>query len=127
VNPNANLIATLTSLEESLWRAETRGNRVLMEATFADDVFEFGRSGRIWQRNDMLFDRCKPIAATLPLPNLRIILLNDVTALVTYDSIVTYDTIEHARRSSVWSLENNHWRLRFHQGTPYEPDARKEI
>ncbi len=39
-------IETLTRLEESLWRAETRYDPVLMDRIFADDFFEFGRSGR---------------------------------------------------------------------------------
>lgn len=118
--------AVLNNLEESLWKAETRGDRHLMDATFADDFFEFGRSGRIWTRDQMLFDGCAPIDIVLPLPQLEIRLLNDVTALVTYDSIVRYESIQYAHRSSIWSLQGGRWRLRFHQGTPFAPAARQE-
>jgi hypothetical protein len=52
------LYRTLVLLEETLWRAETRGDRALMDATFADDFFEFGRSGRVWTQDEMLFDGC---------------------------------------------------------------------
>lgn len=116
---------TLARLEESLWRAEARWDRALMEETFAADFFEFGRSGTVWQRNDMFQDETGEIAVTLPFPNLRIILLDETTALVTYDSVVAKAEIEHARRSSIWSWQHNRWRLRFHQGTPYRPDDQK--
>ena len=115
--------ATLARLEESLWRAETLGDRSLMDATFSDDFFEFGRSGRVWNRDELLSRDCPPMQAELPLPALDIRLLNDFTALITYNSIVTADTIEYARRSSVWSLQHGRWRLRFHQGTPFTPAA----
>ena len=94
-----------------------------MNATFADDCFEFGRSGRVWMRDDMLFDGCPPINIVLPLPHLKITLLNQATALVTYDSIVKGETLQHAHRSSIWSLIGGQWKLRFHQGTPFTPAA----
>ncbi len=70
-------------------------------------------------RDEMLFDGCPRIEIVLPLPNLKIMMLNELTALITYDSIVQYDTLEHAHRSSIWSLAEGRWRLRFHQGTPF--------
>ncbi len=94
-----------------------------MDTTFADDFFEFGRSGRVWMRDEMLFDGCPRIEIVLPLPNLRITLLNDSTALVAYDSSVHYETLQHAHRSSIWSLIGARWKLRFHQGTPFTPVA----
>jgi hypothetical protein len=94
-----------------------------MDTTFADDFFEFGRSGRVWMRDEMLFDGCPVIKIVLPLPNLKITFLNDATALVTYDSVVEYETLQHAHRSSIWSLIGGRWKLRFHQGTPFTPVA----
>ena len=63
----------------------------------------------------MLFDSCPPINIRLPLPNLKICMLNSETALVTYDSIVLYETLECAHRSSIWSLIDGRWKLRFHR------------
>lgn len=120
---SAELIRILASLEESLWRSETRGDRALMDRTFAGDFFEFGRSGRVWGRSAMLFDDCLPIDIQMPLPEFSVRLLDDTIALVTYNSIVKYGaTVECARRSSIWSFDDSRWNLRFHQGTPYEPD-----
>lgn len=114
--------AQLVRLEECLWRSETRFDLAFMEQTLAPDFFEFGRSGRVWSHEQILDMAGRTIDATLPLPNLRIRLLDADTAHVTYDSAVTYDgTIEHAHRSSIWSRTADGWVLRFHQGTPFRP------
>lgn len=46
--------ARLQALEEPLWRAETRFSLEYMERILAPDFFEFGRSGRVYQRRDAL-------------------------------------------------------------------------
>lgn len=114
--------AELTRLEEGMWREATRFDQVFQEQRFADDFVEFGRSGRVYSREQIIcVDSC-PIQAVLPLPNLAIRLLDEDTAQITYDSQVTYDgVVEHARRSSIWSRRTSGWVMRFHQGTPYEP------
>lgn len=126
MQPPKEAYQTLERLEVSLWRAETRGNRALMDATFAEDFFEFGRSGRVWSRDQMLFDECPPINIKLPLPNFTITCLDVATVLVTYDSVVQYSTLQCAHRSSIWSLIDGRWRLRFHQATAYTPDPETE-
>ena len=75
-----------------------------MNEVFADDFFEFGRSGRSYRREDTLDAKPQPIAAVLPLPKLNIRLLTPDVAQVTYNSAVTYDgVVQHARRSSIWT------------------------
>jgi hypothetical protein len=114
--------AALERLEESLWREETRFDSKLMDEVVAQDFFEFGRSGRIYERADTLSAGRQPIDALLPLPNLKIRLLNEDTAQVTYDSGVKHKrVVEYGRRSSIWSRTKRGWVLRFHQGTPYLP------
>ena len=44
----------LKQLEEALWVAESRFNRQYMGKIFAADLFEFGRSGRIHSRENLL-------------------------------------------------------------------------
>ncbi len=113
---------TLKRLEESLWRAKTRFDRAYCELVFADEFFEFGRSGRRYTRNEQIFkesDRA-PINALTPLPEFKIHEVSDNIALVTYISEVT-DGAEtlRANRSSLWRKEDKKgWRLVFHQGTP---------
>jgi hypothetical protein len=108
----------LHRLEEELWQEATRFNLHYMEQILADDFFEFGRSGRIHQRQDILNMPAGPIEAVLPLPDFHIRLLDSDTAHVTYKSAVTHNGItEYANRSSIWSRTIDGWKLRFHQGT----------
>src|SRR5262249_8426329 len=112
--------ATLEQLEQSLWLEATRFDAHFMRRILAPDFFEFGRSGRVYERLDTLAIRPGPIDAVLPLPGFRARALDENTAQVTYDSAVTYDgVVQHARRSSIWSRSEMGWVLRFHQGTPF--------
>jgi hypothetical protein len=65
----------LERLEEELWREETRFDRQRMEQLLAPDFFEFGRSGRVYQRADTLAVPRQPIAARIPLPNFSVRLI----------------------------------------------------
>jgi hypothetical protein len=113
---------TLTRLEEAMWLEESRFDAAFMERTLASDFFEIGRSGRTYTRQQTLAIPRGPIKAKLPLPGLRIRILDEDNAQVTYDSEVLYDgVVEYGRRSSIWSRDGNTWVMRFHQGTPYEP------
>ena len=114
-------INTLRALEVSLWTAETRFDPGLMEQTFDKDFVEFGRSGRRYDRADMIFpaDHMQDIDILLPLPDYSVNLIAPDVALATYTSEVRYDgTVQRARRSSLWRRVGGGWKLRFHQGTP---------
>lgn len=110
----------LPALEHTLWRAQTRYDRALMDQTFAPDFHEFGRSGRRYTREDLLpTGETGTIDATLHA--LTITALSDTIALVTYISELRGPTgTEWANRSSLWDRSKGRWQLRFHQGTPCE-------
>ena len=96
-------LSLLPALELSLWRAETRFDRALMDSIFAPDFHEFGRSGRTYTRAEMLFQPAdqQPIDATLHTLTTRP--LSDTIAHVTYISeLRTPDGTEWANRSSLW-------------------------
>lgn len=112
---------TIRQLEESLWRAETRFDNALMNRVFADDFFEFGRSGKIYARSEMFSEpgACSPIRATLPLPDFRARHLSVDVVHVTYISeVISGGEVLRGNRSSIWSRTPTGWILRFHQGTP---------
>ncbi len=113
--------AALCTLEETFWRAETRFDPELMDRTLAADFLEFGRSGRRYERAEMIFapEPGAIIDATLPLPDYAVSLVAPDVALATYTSEVRHDDrVERGRRSSLWIRADGHWTLRFHQGTP---------
>jgi len=112
--------AELTRLEEAMWRAETRFDLAFQEARFAPDFVEFGRSGRVYNRAQIIRTDKHPIEASLQ--NFTLVELDENTVLVTYNSMAVFDGVhEHARRSSIWSRSPAGWVMRFHQGTPYDP------
>jgi hypothetical protein len=113
--------AALERLEEELWREETRFDRKRMSEIIALDFLEYGRSGRIYRREESLALSRQPIDAVLPLPDFQARLLHSDVAQITYNSVITYDgVVQRARRSSIWSRTPGGWVLRFHQGTPYD-------
>ncbi|MHB1677610.1 MAG: nuclear transport factor 2 family protein [Sulfuriferula sp.] len=114
----------LRRLEENLWREETRFDIPYLQRILAADFFEFGRSGRVYTREECLAAVRQPIEALLPLPDFAVRLLAVAVAQVTYTSVVTFDgAVFRAHRSSIWSHNPEiGWVLRFHQGTPL-PDV----
>lgn len=115
----------LKTLEEELWKGETRFDEKYMRKVMSEDFFEFGRSGRRYTLEDTLSIDSQEIEARLPLPDLQIRQIAPEVAQVTYNSAVSYSgKVEHARRSSIWTkTEGGDWKLRFHQGTPYVPST----
>jgi len=112
----------LERLEEAMWQQTHRFDLGFQEARFASDFFEFGRSGRVYSRAQAIRTDSQPIAARLPLANLRFRVLDVHTVQLTYDSAAEYDGVmEYARRSSIWYRGPTGWVMRFHQGTPFEP------
>lgn len=105
-------------LEESLWLPKTRFDQSYMNEILADNFIEFGRSGRIYTREEILSAPHQEINISLPLKNMVINRVTDELVLITYRSEVYYDVLEAANRSSLWILSDDRWRLRFHQGTP---------
>jgi len=112
----------LERLEKAMWQQTHRFDRGFQEERFASDFFEFGRSGRVYSRAQAIRTDSQPIAARLPLANLRFRVLDVHTVQLTYDSAAEYDGVmEYARRSSIWYRGPTGWVMRFHQGTPFEP------
>jgi hypothetical protein len=117
-------IAELTRLEEAMWQSATRYDPAFQALRFAVDFMEFGRSGRVYAREQVLRAEHErtPIHATLPLDALHIRALDENTVQLTYNSHVACGgVVEHARRSSLWTRTEQGWVMRFHQGTPYQP------
>lgn len=108
----------LRDLEESMWKPHLRWDKAHQEKYFAPDFFEFGRSGRIYSRQDLIKTEYQLIKAVLPLPNFKIHMIDSNNVLITYESIVQHEALERANRSSIWSRVDNDWQMRFHQGTP---------
>jgi hypothetical protein len=107
----------LESLEQSMWRAETRFDAAYMKQVLAPEFLEFGRSGSVYDRQASISMQASDFRARLH--DLAVHPLGDDVALVTYVSEVTRAEAEPelSNRASVWVRTDGRWRLRFHQGT----------
>lgn len=118
-------LTQVTTLEEGLWRAETRFDDAFLAGILAEDFVEFGWSGRTYQRSDLIGNRDPntSIRATLPLRDFWARYLADDLVLVTYVSEEHHNRQRrHGNRSSIWTRSAEGWQLRFHQATPTTVD-----
>ncbi len=109
-------------LEESLLDPAVRGSGEDLSSLIADGFVEFGSSGRVFGKQDVL-DAAEHLPdVDIPLEDFRTHPLGLDAVLVTYRSTTRREdgsTLE-ALRSSVWVFEDGRWQMIFHQGTPAE-------
>jgi hypothetical protein len=89
---------------------------------------EFGRSGRVYRKEDVVRSLAAEGAENSPAPtaaNFELTCLADDIVLVTYRSLrKDKDGQElHSLRSSIWKLIGGRWQMIFHQGTPTHPTS----
>jgi hypothetical protein len=113
--------AQLRELEEKLLKPEVRRDPETVSALLTDGFREFGSSGRIFSKQQILSALQEELPsrqlsltdfqATAPAP--------DVT-LVTYRAAQRHNqqqSIVQSLRSSIWVFRNARWQMLFHQGT----------
>jgi len=115
------LEAEIIRLERAMLELENRRNRAFMESVLHPDFCEIGRSGRVYDRNEIIEEL--QTVTEIPKINIREInlqfLAKDVR-LLTYLSFYSGDNAQpsrHTLRSSVWLVDGPAPLLRFHQGT----------
>src|SRR5262244_2547242 len=92
------LLETLCSLEKSLHRSEVRGDRAKLESLLHPRFREFGRSGRVYERAEIL-DEFSERPQTYKVWSLeyRVESLSGKLALLTYKSahVASDGSLEH--------------------------------
>lgn len=102
------------ALEIELARREVRENSLRISELLHDEFEEFGKSGKIFTKEDILSKMPSWEYFETKLENFRYIELSSRCLLLKYKSNI--GGIE-ANRSSVWVKEKNQWRMIHHQGT----------
>jgi hypothetical protein len=114
------LCAHLRKLEESLLDPSIRRDSAQVAALLAEDFEEFGASGRVWTREQILDLLATEIYQRPAMEDFKCALIAEKIALVTYRTVRT-DPHSGERamtlRSSLWTEQSGRWRVRFHQGT----------
>ena len=117
VNSSQELAAHLFDLEQQLLEPSTRRDSTALTSLLAEDFREFGSSGRICTRQQII----DALAAESP----RTITLSDplchnwrTTSSCLPTAPPALKTASQALRSSLWVYRDNCWQMIFHQGTP---------
>jgi hypothetical protein len=116
--------AFLCELEKKLQRPEIRASPDEVAGLLADEFFEFGASGSVWTRQQVIEglprDQKTQAGSELDCSDFSVNWLAEGVALVTYRGtrrILSEAKEHHFLRSSVWKLTDGQWRMIFHQGT----------
>jgi hypothetical protein len=116
-------IAHFYELETSLLRPEVRASRDALSKLLAIDFVEFGSSGRIYDRDqviDGLVQESSAPQVERTAYEFSVHRLSEVVVLVTYrvSRRMLGGGEFQTLRSSVWQLREDRWQMVFHQGTP---------
>lgn len=114
------------ALELELVRSETRRNLDRLRALLTDDFVEFGSSGRVFSREEVIAALRDESSFEMTISGFRAVVLSEAAVLVTYQAAVRRsDQPGESRslRSSIWVEDEGRWRIRFHQGTRLAAEA----
>jgi hypothetical protein len=123
------LLNEIRSLEEALHRPEIRRSRKAVEGILAEGFVEFGSSGRVYHRAEMIDllvqENDGEDAGELLAYNYSLSSISSDALLLTYRTRRTnVDGFErYVLRSSIWKHFERGWKMLFHQGTVTEPQT----
>ena len=104
----------LQKLEESHTSMTVRTSKEKLDELLADDFFEIGSSGFMYDKKECL--ETGVVLTEMTLYNYEIYPLAEDVVLSTY-FIVDTTRNRNTLRSSIWKLIDGRWQLYFHQGT----------
>lgn len=113
--------AALLRKEKLLLDPAFRRDRTRVAALLAEDFFEFGSSGRVWNRDVILNALATEDYVPPTMEDFAGRSIADDVVLVTYRTIrINPETRQRdvELRSSLWTLRSGRWVICFHQGTP---------
>lgn len=109
-----NLKEHLQQLEESHTGMEVRMSREKLDEILAEDFFEIGSSGYMYDKKECL--ETGVVLTEMKLHNYEIYPLAHDVVLATY-FLVDTTRERNTLRSSIWKFIDGKWQLYFHQGT----------
>ena len=114
------LLLLLQSYEEQLLRPETRRSSHRLSELIADEFLEIGASGKIFRKQDVIDNLNNEESFESIISNFHSTQITKEIVLVTYTlerSVMNGKQGRISIRSSLWKLEQDHWKIIFHQGT----------
>ncbi|MHC8316226.1 nuclear transport factor 2 family protein [Pseudomonas sp. LB3P31] len=108
------LLQTLLELEQRLLAQTTRIDAQALCDLIADDFAEFGASGGVWCKADVVEQLPDQPFVQRTIREFAVKPLSPDTALVTYRC---HTDTSSSLRSSIWRQRDGRWQMVFHQGT----------
>ncbi|MEH1946071.1 MAG: DUF4440 domain-containing protein [Nostoc sp.] len=112
----------LRELEERLLQPDFRKSAKDITDLLADEFIEFGSSGRVFNKQQIIESlQNEPIQSLAQrlITEFKTLVLATGVVLVTYRIVrhISDEQPVHSLRSSIWKLNNDRWKIIFHQGT----------
>ena len=109
----------IQALEEKLLNSEFRRDRKAVAGLLAGNFREFGSSGRVWSKQEILDQLETEKRFEAEIADFQIAELAGGAVLATYRLTIQRSGAEPAAslRSSIWVKREGRWRILFHQGT----------
>jgi hypothetical protein len=120
MSPDRSVEQELRVLEEALLKPTVRASAAEIEGLLAEEFVEFGASGRVYDRLQVIESLQAETPTRRYLTDFRVRLLAPGVALATYRAERDGEhgkTVTRSLRSSVWKRVADRWLLVFHQGT----------
>ncbi|WP_153771181.1 DUF4440 domain-containing protein [Labrenzia sp. CE80] len=112
----------IRGLEEALHRPDVRGSKEALEKLLAIDFVEFGASGSVYARDEIissLVQEATDEPDQLIAKNFSLTTISKDAVLLTYESQRRQNdgSMRCVLRSSIWKHNGTDWQMLFHQGT----------
>ncbi len=109
----------LQALEQELLTASVRKGSACVASLLAADFREFGSSGRVFTKAEIIEALRDEAPATFQMQDFGFVPLAEGVALVTYRVTKWQNGVpaSESLRSSIWRRTSDRWRMVFHQGT----------
>ena len=110
--------------EEQLLQRSVRSSTETLAALLADDFREFGSSGQIYDKQQVIDAVAAEAPSRRSITDFLAHRLAPDVVLVTYRIVADdkpRDPATESLRSSIWKQINERWQLVFHQGTRAKP------
>ncbi|EHQ89584.1 DUF4440 domain-containing protein [Desulfosporosinus youngiae] len=106
--------------EDRLLQPEIRRSREEISWLLADDFVEFGSSGGIFNKLQVVEELPHSPAVPVIIEDFQVKVFAPDVVLATYRAVKTNESREEMRnslRSSIWKFLDGRWQMVFHQGT----------
>jgi len=125
----ASIEEQLQQLEEVLLNPATRTSSSALEALLAEDFCEFGSSGSIFNKQQVVEALQGESPGEYSIADFHVRLVAHDVALAIYKATLRLgaeSTTRTSLRSSLWVMRDGRWKMLFHQGTRIPSDQRCE-